>query len=227
MNKEIRNALDAAAAITRTAPDTQEQYMTGLEAAQDAQRAAAQAKEDATTEADFYKACEAEARARDKVAFYQRRLDAMRYTPRMDEAEYQHHTNAIQAAVESAAAEFRRTAEKAMDAILAARAAYLDTVTDADRALIALDDAANVLQSKYRYHIDTYANGDDGPIEVRREDRDEWRRYAVRFKNGKAFALACGDPIRKDPSDPYDRKLCAAWNAVDKIKPVSPMGYIM
>lgn len=208
MNKEIKKVADVAAALEKENPETRAQYLKGVADAQKAQEAAAKAKEDAESEAAFDKACDDESHARDKEAFFRRQLDRLDYTPRMNEADYNKHVDAVKAAVEKAAADFRRVAEKAIDDIAAAKAAYIEITKEADAALTALDTAANVLQSKYRYKTVTYTG--DTPAQYV-EDRSEWTRHAIRYTgNGKGFDL-----IARDGAD-WNKKTCAAWHAAEK-----------
>lgn len=208
MNKEIKKVADVAAALAKENPETRAQYLKGVADAQKAQEAAAKAKEDAESEAAFDKACDDESHARDKEAFFRRQLDRLDYTPRMNEADYNKHVDAVKAAVEKAAADFRRVAEKAIDDIAAAKAAYIEITKEADAALTALDTAANVLQSKYRYKTVTYTG--DTPAQYV-EDRSEWTRHAIRYTgNGKGFDL-----IARDGAD-WNKKTCAAWHAAEK-----------
>ena len=207
MNKEIKKVADVAAALEKENPETRAQYLKGVADAQKAQEAAAKAKEDAESEAAFDKACDDESHARDKEAFFRRQLDRLDYTPRMNEADYNKHVDAVKAAVEKAAADFRRVAEKAIDDIAAAKAAYIEITKEADAALTALDTAANVLQSKYRYKTVTYTG--DTPAQYV-EDRSEWTRHAIRYTgNGKGFDL-----IARDGAD-WNKKTCAAWKAAE------------
>ena len=207
MNKEIKKVADVAAALEKENPETRAQYLKGVADAQKAQEAAAKAKEEAESEAAFNKACDDESHARDKEAFFRRQLDRLDFTPRMNEADYNKHVDAVKAAVEKAAADFRRTAEKAIDDLVAARAEYLAITKEADEALIALDVAANVLQSKYRYKTITFT-GDTTAQYV--EDRNEWTRHAIRYNgNGKGYDL-----VAKDGTD-WNKKTCAAWKAAE------------
>ena len=218
MNKElkkviIKKVMDVAAELIKAQPENRAQYLKGIADAQAAQKAAAQAKEDAETEAAFNKACDDESHARDKEAFFKRQLERLDYTPRMEEATYYKHVDAVKATVEKAAADFRRVAEKAIDDIAAAKAAYIEITNDADAALIALDEAANVLQSKYRYK-EHYVTGEGGKGRVlagKTEDRNEWTFHAIRYTgNGKGYDL-----IAKDGAD-WNKKTCAAWEAARK-----------
>ena len=210
MNKDIKKVMEAAEELAKADPETRAQYLKGIADAQAARIDATQAKEEAETEAAFNKACDDESHARDKEVFFKRQLERLDFTPRMDEADYYKHVDTVKATVETAAADFRRIAEKAIDDIIAARAAYLEITHDADTALTALDAAANVLQSKYRYKTITFTG--DTPAKTT-EDRNEWKRHAIRYtENGKGYDL-----IAKDGAD-WNKKTCAAWDAVSKVE---------
>ena len=206
MNKEIKKAADTAAEIAKAHPETRTQYLNGIANAQKAQQEAARAKEEATTEAAFNKACDDETHAREKEAFFTRQLERLDNTPRMEEAEYYKHVDAVKATVEKAAMDFRRIAEKAIDDLAAAKEAYLEITKDADEALTALDTAANVLQTKFKYRYILRQGMEPQPI----EDRTEGTRHAIRYnKNGKAYDL-----IAKD-GEAWNEKTRAAWKAAD------------
>lgn len=209
MNKEIKKVADIAAELAKADPETRAQYLKAIADAQAAQKDAAQAKEEADTEAAFDKACDDESHARDKEAFFKRQLERLDFTPRMEEADYCKHVETVKATVEKAAADFRRTAEKAIEDLIAARAAYTEILHDADTALTALDAAANVLQSKYRYKTITFTGGIPARIV---EDRNEWTRHATRYNNGEGYNL-----IAKDGAD-WNKTTCAAWKAVESIE---------
>ena len=209
VNGKLGNDLDkiqaAADKIRAAVPETRQSYVEGIEKAQEAYKKAEKAKEEAQTEEDFDKACNDESHARDKEAFFKRQLERLDFTPRMEEATYYKHVDAVKATVEKAAADFRRVAEKAIEDIVAARAEYLAITKEADEALIALDVAANVLQSKYRYKTITFTG--DTPAQTV-EDRNEWTRHAIRYNgNGKGYDL-----IAKDGAN-WNKKTCVAWEA--------------
>lgn len=189
----IREALTAAEEIRANSPGNRGQILEGIASAKEEQEAAAKAKEEAETEEGYNKACKSEARAKEKEAFFRHKLEKVDFLPRMDEGRYNDLVNAVKATVETAAAEFNEVAEKALDDLLTAKDKYYETIARADEALTDLDEAANVLQVKYRYKAITYTGG----LEERREDRDEWLRHAVRFGAGQGWKLIeTGSPER-------------------------------
>lgn len=210
MNRDIKKVADVVAKLEKANPADKDRYLKGIEDAQAAQRAAAHAKETAETEAAFNKACDDESHAKDKEAFFKRQLDRLTFSPRMEESAYYGHVQTVQAAVEKAAEDFRQTAQRAIQEIMDAKAAYMATATEADKVLSDLDAAANVLQSKYRYRTVTFT-GDYPPQNV--EDPSEWRRHAVRYiGTGKA------DNLATKTGGEWDSVLCAAWNAAERAK---------
>jgi len=201
----IREALTAAEEIRASAPD-RTQILEGIASAKEEQKAAAKAKEEAETEEDYNKACKNEARAKEKEAFYNHKLEKVDFLPRMDEGRYNDLVDAIKATVETAAEEFNEVASKALDDLLTAKDKYYETITRADEALTALDEAANVLQVKHRYRVITYA----GEPEKQIEDRDEWTRHAVRFGAGQGRKL-----IESDSPD-HNKIISALLNTTER-----------
>ena len=214
MNETFQAVLDAATAIDTSAPKIRAEYVQKMAEAQEAQRAANEAKASAETEKAFNKACDDESRARDKEEFYRRMISKIDYTARMDESEYFGHVHAVEDEVNAAAEEFRKAAEKAMLEIVAARSKYEATAAEADKVLIALDAAAYVLQVKYRYKEWQLIGKPSAYI----EDPSEWINHAVRYRgNGRAFNLAVCDKNQNAP-DTYNPVLTAAWHAAERLQ---------
>ena len=208
MSDAIGAAKEAAAAIERNRPAGRAALLDKITAAQKAQEKAKEAKETATTEQAFDKACDEERHAKDKENFYRRQIELLDYTPRMDEGEYDRHVKAVSSTIAEAAADFREVAENAMNAIIKAKAEYMAKAQAADEALIALDKAANVLQTRHRYQIRRFS-GDVPDQKI--EDRNEWLRHATRFnQDGKAYNLAIHE------ADGINQKVNAAWLAADR-----------
>lgn len=209
MNDVLKKTAAAVAALEKENPETRAQYLKGIADAKAAQAEAAQAKEAATTEGDFDKACGDESRARDREQFYKRQLDRLDFSPRMKEADYYDYVDKVSRAVEEAADDFQKAAKKAIAEIAAAKAAYLATAIEADNILRALDRSANVLQVKYRYKETHYTGG----AVTLAEDHDEWKKHALRYiGTGLAYSLATmGD------DGEIDEKVVEAWHAVPDI----------
>lgn len=184
----IREALTAAEEIRASSPEKRI-ILEGIASAKEEQKAAAKAKEEAETEEGYSKACKSEARAKEKETFFEHKLKKLEFLPRMDEGRYNDLVDAVKATVETAAGEFNEVARKAIDDLLTAKDKYYETIARADEALTDLDEAANVLQVKYRYKVITYTGG----LEERREDDSEWTRHAVRFGAGQGRKLIESD----------------------------------
>ena len=211
MNKELKRVSDAVATIEKAHPESRRQFLSGIAAAQEAAAAAVQAKENAETEGDYDKACEDEKKAHDKEAFFKKQLDRIDFSMRMEEETYYGHVDAVKATVEKAAADFRKVAEKAMEDILNAKAAYMAIITGADEVLSALDAAANVLQVKYRYKTKNIIC--DGPKPVV-EDRNEWKRHAIRYTGRSAKGI---DLVLMDGNN-WNEITAAAWYAAGRVE---------
>ena len=236
MNPDLQKVFDLAAGIRQAEPETIDELRQRLAEAEAAELAANKAKEEAVTEADFDKACDDAVRAREKQEFFTRLLNKHRYTPRMDEAEYFSAVDTVKAVVDDAIDEYRQRAREAMSVLVEARRDLLKVQRDADRTLTALNSAANVLQSKYRYSVTEYAesvipqmSGENMVFPartVRREDPDEWRKHAVSYANGEAVDKAMKDPHALKPmTDPYDSLICAAWDAAQAVDQDRPKIY--
>lgn len=208
MIKEFEKVMNVTNRINQASPQTREELVKGLESAKAAQQSAIEAKLNAETEKELDIALDDERRAIYKVAFFQRQLDKLDYTPRMAEAEYYDSVQAVEDTMKKAADAFRKTALDAMEKLVLAWKDYQTTTKDADFTLEALDSAANVLQSKHRYKILDLQNMDALKIEA----PDEWRRHAVRYGSGKAYSLCV-----RDESGEYDKYAVTAWKAASQI----------
>ena len=209
MNGSIKKAMETAAQIKADHPNDRGEYLEGIEQAKALREAAAAAKEQARTEAELDDACDAENRARDREKFFRRQLDRLDYTPRIDEAEYYKLVEGVEAEVESAAAVFQAKASKAIAEIIAAKEAYLEVTKNADAALNALDGAARVLQSKYRYRVIEFSGAPAQNV----EDPEEWTRHAVRYaSDGRELKLVAWT------GGEWDDTICAAWKAAEHAK---------
>ncbi len=206
VNKDIKKVEDIALELMRKQPETREQILKGIADAKEAQATAAKAKDEAENETAFNKACEDERTAKDKEAFFKKQLDRLDYTPRMSEAEYNKHVETVKATVEKAAEDFRKVAEKVIDELIDAREEYINLTYEADEALTALDVAANVLQTKYRYRTVKYKNQPSEQI----ADPKEWLRHVIRYTgNGYGYEL-----VTKD-GKAWNKKTLAAWKAAE------------
>lgn len=214
MDPSLQKVMDLAAGIKQTDPEKLEGIRNGLTQARAAQEAAAQAKKEAETEAEFNKACDDAIRAREKEEFFLRLLEKYRYTPRMNDEEYDATVDSVAAVVNEAAEEYRAAAEKHVAALIQARRDYIQTITEADRALSALDDAANVLQVRFRYREMTYT----GMAPQLIDDPNEWRKHATRYNDQKCAGV---NLVMVEPSEKgfakYNEVIHAAWYLAVKL----------
>ena len=209
MNGTFQKVVDLADGIRQATPETKEDFQRRIEQAKTEQARAAAAKETAENETEFDKACDDAIRAREKEGFYRRQLEKFQFSPRMDEEQYFDTVESVDASVKAAAESFKATAEKAISEIVQAKEKYLGILKDADDALRALDAAANVLQSKYRYRIIELNNM--GPQYI--EDSDEWTRHAIRYGGGEGYAMVTRIPGNLAE---YNKKVVAAWMAAER-----------
>lgn len=212
VNPDLQEVFDLVAGIQQADPETMNELMEGLAQARSAGVAAAEAKENAETEAEFDKACEDALRAREKEEFFTRLLNKYRFTPRIDDETYDSAVDTVKAYVDKAVDEYRATAKEAMSVLIKARRDLLQVQKDANKAIVALDGAANVLQCRHRYRIVQRVNCPDQLV----EDPNEWLKYAVRYDQGQAVGKAMKDPNSRDISYPYDRIICAAIQAAER-----------
>lgn len=209
MNGTFQKVVDLADEIRQATPETKEDFLRRIEQAKTEQARAAAAKETAENETEFDKACDDAIRAREKEGFYRRQLEIFQFSPRMDEEQYFDTVESVDASVKAAAESFKATAEKAIAEIIQAKEKYLGILEDADEALRALDTAANVLQSKYRYRIIELNNMDPQYV----EDSNEWTRHAIRYGGGKGYDMAARIPGNLAE---YNKKVVAAWMAAER-----------
>ena len=214
MNKEFQKVIAAASSISSNVPQLREEYIKEIEAAQAAQVEAKKAKEEALTGVDFDNACDRERNAREKEVVFKRKLEALDFTPRMDEQEYNNLVKSVQTVVEHAAADYRERAMNLMSELAVVHRNYIKLTADADQALETLDMAANVLQSKHRYREYTYQGAPSQYV----QDSNEWRHHTVRYQpTGEAGKLVFMDKHENAPAT-YNKLVYAAWNAVDAIQ---------
>lgn len=186
----IAGRIEAIAAVN---PSEQEICRKEIEKCQDAETLAAQAKEVAETEADFNKACDDEAHARERKQFFIRRLEKLSNTPAMDPDEYDEAVSDIDAVIKSSAEELKTLMNETIQVITKAKAEYLHTVHIADKLLNDLDNAANVLQCRYPCRVIKY----EGRPNVKVKDPNEWKRHALRYAGtGRAcnYVVNAGEP---------------------------------
>lgn len=215
MSKIIEEIKALATRLKSSQPAEQNDLVAGLKAAQ-AEAAEAEArKNSAESEEDFFKYGNAHVEAKKRVEFYKSKLDAYNRTMRMPEPEYFSHVEAVESEVQKAASKYRDTVRKAMNQIMTARREYIELASDADIALAALDESANVLQVKHRFQM-FYRVGMEPE---KKESPSEWKRHAIRYfsgitsSRGYDMAVMSGDDMTV-----HDHVLTAAWDAAAKVE---------
>ena len=162
---------------------------------------------------EFDKAAEAVKRAETRAQFVEGAIRKLNESPRMSEAEYNSIVDTCGRIMEGAAADYREKVSALMDQIKEAKDLYLSIAANVDQTLTDLDEAANVLQTKYADRIDQYSDGKGGTYEITRPDPNEWRKHVVRYAPGTACQLANGS------GDSRDKVLYVAWDAVSRAYP--------
>ena len=181
-----------------------EAQLTGAE--QDLKEAqAAQAAAD-TLEA-YDTATAAVDQAKDRVKFAQIAVNELKGASRMSESEYMSAVNTCRSIMIKATEEYRKTAFTLMNQLKAQYDKYMETAADVTGTLSALDDAANILQTR---HANRIVHLQDAP------DPSEWERHALRYYPADAARLATESG---DPRQPHDSVLAAAWKAINRAYP--------
>lgn len=146
--------------------------------------------------------------------FAKNALNKLDRAPRMDEAEYVKAVATCKEIMETAVETHRKKAAALMDQLAEARAIYLQTAEDVNSTLIKLDEAANVLQSKYPFREEKRLNEPSSFI----PDKKAWLKYALRYDNAKPMEMATESKPedRPEPHMIHDSVLCLAWYAVDR-----------
>ena len=172
----------------------------------------AKAKQDAAEDLkDFDAAADDVRHAEMRVNFIENALRKLDAEPRMTEAEYNSIVNSCSQIMEESTAEYITKVSALMNQIKEAKDTYLSKAAAVNQALIDLDAAANVIQTKYTERIDQYSDGNGGTYEVSVPDPNEWRRHAVRYTPTDVCRLAT--------TSEDHTILAAAWYAVSRAYP--------
>lgn len=208
MNKALEKIAQAAAAI-ETNQERRAEYESGLASAQAAQAAAIEAQAAAETEKELDAALDAESRARAKIGFFNAKIDELKFSPRMDGAEYDSLVESAREVVSAQAVIYNKVARDCLQRLNAARANVIQTAEDADRVLTELDNRSNVLQSRHRYKRLEF----QGMPDQLKEDPNEWLHHITRFgrASGEAFKMATADDDEKTTAALY-----RLWHCNDK-----------
>ena len=189
MNKELLKIKRLIETIEPIEPESRQKYIDGIAKAKEAYQAAIDTKESADTEQEFEAAFDAEIHAKEKQAFFERKLDELTFTPMINETDYNMAIDLAESVMAKAAAEYRQVASRCIAEITAAKEKYQQTAEDADSLLIDLDRVSNFLQCKYRYREYTNTEGIVRKIEA----PSEWKEHQTRYLTGispKAYGLA-------------------------------------
>lgn len=208
MNKELEKIRQNSKVIMGDYPEDHDKLLKQLISAQDDLRAAQAEKDSATDLNEFDAAVDKVSRAEMRVDFIRAAIRKLNSQPRMEEAEYIEAVEACERLMNEAVAKYRTQALAIMEDLQKIRADFEAKAEEINDTLIALDDAANVLQSK------SYDTGST--------ISDDWRTHAIRFEAYKAFQMAtsCDEEARrKNPAVAHDSVLSAAWFAVTKAFP--------
>ena len=187
----FERAREAVRRISAEQPGAVDELREKLERAREQAEAASDRLNKAETEDEFRRCYDADREAQALVRFYERQLDNLSITPRMDPSEYDEITGGIDAAVVDAARSFREVVTESMDRIIEATRKYTELLAEADEALISLDKAGNVLQARYADRAFTRVGMDT----VYERDPYEWKRHTTRYgigsyrSRGKQLAL--------------------------------------
>lgn len=206
MEKTLMEIRDRAAVVREEYSGKEADAREALRAAEAEKREAQRASEETLTEADFE---EAEARIRDaerKAAFQTRLLEHLKYSPRMDEAEYDQAVETCRKFAEEARDKFRKAAQEHLSKLKSEREEYDAVICAINDTLKELDAGANVLQSRYKKRVVRRQNMD--PVSV--DDPYEWKRHALRI-NGPSYFFGAKDPER--PWTQFNSVYLTAWNA--------------
>ena len=214
MLKELEQIRKRSAAIMGDTPQKRAEIIKQITEGKAELKAAREAQEAADDMDSYDAAVDTVKRAELKVKFAEKALNKLDGAPRMSEKEYMATLGTCSRIVEKAASDYIKAAEAAMDQLKAAHDAYISTGEDVNQILIELDQAANVLQTKFKNRTVTYI----GVGDVEKPDPYEWERHALRFYNADLAGRVTQNKAG-DPNKPWDSVLCAAWHAVRKAYP--------
>ena len=214
MIKELEKIRKRSADILGNTPQKRAELVKQLAKSNEDLKAARDAQEKAEDMDSYDEAVEAARRAELSIKFADKALKNLDGAPRMSEAEYMAILGTCSRIVDKAASDYLEVAEAAMAQLKAAHDAYIAIGTDVTQTLTELDNAANVLQVKYRCRKQEYAGMD--PVYI--ADSYEWTRHALRF-----YPVDLAKRVTRNNAGvagkPWDSVLCGAWTAVERSYP--------
>ena len=216
---ELKVIRERTAAVYGDYPQKKAELAGQLAGAQRDLRAAKAAQETADTLKTYDEATEAVKRAEIRVNFAKAAIEKIDVTPRMSDEDYFKAVDTCRGIMTKATDDYRKKAAALMDQLKAARDAYTETAADVNGALVALDEAANVLQSRHRPKPTTYVGNGIVPTHTVSQDPREWEKYALRYLPGDVAAMGTEPRGYHQDHETHDSVLTAAWNAVSKAYP--------
>lgn len=215
MDKELEKIRKRSTEILGDYPEKRAELLSEYEEAE-ANKKQAKAALDAATDLDSYdKARAVLKRAELAAKFAKGAVDRLDGAPRMTEAEYMQALTTCRGVMNKATSYYKQKAAALMAQLKAVRDEYIQTAEDTNGTLVKLDDAANVLQTKYPYKVTHY----QGVPDRLTPNRDAWREYALRYDSSTACTLATvrtAEERAAEPHNPFDSVLVAAWQAVER-----------
>lgn len=221
MNKELVKIQEASEKIMKAYPDKRSSFAADVQKAKSDLQKAKDRLEAAEDINEYDNAAAEVHRAELAVKFSNSALEKLDVAPRMEEHDYQNAIDTCKKIMDQAVQEYRKKAAALMEQLKTIRGEYLRTADDVNDTLVKLDNAANVLQSKYPYKEYKYVNA---PSEFKK-DPNAWREFAVRYDNGLPYHLATAadkdHPLRgiekfSHWGPVYDQVLDNAWRAVSR-----------
>lgn len=210
MLKDLEKIQKRSAEILGDYPEKRAELLERVKAAEEELKAAKASQESAEDLAAYDKAAEGVKRAELALKFANNALYRLDGAPRMAEADYMKALNTCREIMERATGEYRQKTTALMDQLKAVKDEYKQTAEETNSTLKKLDEAANILQSKY--------GRDQKGVKV----KEAWQAYALRYETGKICAMATqSEEPRKTPAGVFsnDSILCAAWGAVGRAYP--------
>ena len=207
MLKDLERIQAKAVEIMGDYPAKQAELRERIRAAEEELRAAKAELEAAEDLAEYDRAREKVERAELALRFAKNALEKLQSAPRMKEADYMKALTTCRDIMEKAAGSYREKATALMDQLKALTDEYKQTAADTNSTLKKLDEAANILQSKY------------GRDQKSLTYRENWQKYALRYDNGKPCAMVTEIKNANPAFKNHDSVLCAAWLAMNKAYP--------
>lgn len=220
MLKELSRIQNTSCELMKGFPAKLEERKIELRAAEEKLEQAKDRLEAAENIEEYDRASAEVKRAELVVKFAKTALEKLESAPRMDESEYNSAVETCTGIMDKAVAEYRKKTTALMEQLKAVKDEYMAISKDVNNTLVTLDNAANVLQSRYPCREYKYV----GMPSEYKKDPTAWREHAVRYDNGLPCSLAT---VAKDPvltgldkfskwGPIYDKVLENAWLVIDR-----------